>query len=336
MRQPGMSISTGDKELEFADPKEEAKYWKQFAEDLERKLQEARDELDEFQEGSRELEAELEMQLEQAEARQRELLAAKTRLETENENLKARLDASQNESYLTISSLQDEVAQLKAVREEVQKYVRELEQANDDLERAKRATVCSLEDFEQKLNQAIERNAILENELDEKETLQESVQRLKDEARDLRQELAVKEKERRRPSESMDLGKDKGRNKENKEPLKTEGTPTKPETTGQTTDHITNLSTTSIGTSPLHTGYGSSPLTPSARISALNIVGDLLRKVGALESKLASCRNFVKDQPRNPRGSTGSNSPADSPRPSRIPKSNYQSPGMQGLVKVQV
>lgn len=50
----------------------------------------------------------------------------------------ARLDASQNESYLTISSLQDEVAQLKAVREEVQKYVRELEQANDDLERAKR------------------------------------------------------------------------------------------------------------------------------------------------------------------------------------------------------
>ena len=33
------------------------------------------------------------------------------------------------------------------------------------------------------LLQAIERNAILENELDEKETLQESVQRLKDEAR---------------------------------------------------------------------------------------------------------------------------------------------------------
>lgn len=27
-------------------------------------------------------------------------------------------------------------------------------------------------------------------------------------------------------------------------------------------------------------GFGASPLTPSARISALNIVGDLLRKVG--------------------------------------------------------
>lgn len=37
MRQPGMSISTGEKELEFADPKEEATYWKQLAEDLELK-----------------------------------------------------------------------------------------------------------------------------------------------------------------------------------------------------------------------------------------------------------------------------------------------------------
>jgi hypothetical protein len=36
-------------------------------------------------------------------------------------------------------------------------------------------------------------------------------------------------------------------------------------------------------------------LTPSARLSALNIVGDLLRKVGALELKLSSCRNIVKE-----------------------------------------
>ena len=44
--------------------------------------------MDEFQEGSRELEAELEAQLEQAESRQKELLSIKTRLETDNENLK--------------------------------------------------------------------------------------------------------------------------------------------------------------------------------------------------------------------------------------------------------
>ena len=47
------------------------------------------------------------------------------------------------------------------------------------------------------------------------------------------------------------------------------------------------------------------PLTPSARISALNIVGDLLRKVGALELKLVSCRNIVKEN-----GATSSSSAA--------------------------
>lgn len=46
-----------------------------------------------------------------------------------------------------------------------------------------RATVTSLEDFEARLNLAIERNAFLESELDEKEDLKVTVQRLKDEAR---------------------------------------------------------------------------------------------------------------------------------------------------------
>lgn len=41
----------------------------------------------------------------------------------------------------------------------------------------------SLEDFELRMNHVIERNAFLESELDEKENLLESVQRLKDEAR---------------------------------------------------------------------------------------------------------------------------------------------------------
>jgi len=43
----------------------------------------------------------------------------------------------------------------------------------------------SIEDFEAKLNLAIERNAFLESELDEKENLKSMVQRLKDETRGL-------------------------------------------------------------------------------------------------------------------------------------------------------
>lgn len=47
----------------------------------------------------------------------------------------------------------------------------------------------------------------------------------------------------------------------------------------------------------LPNGCGSnSSLTPLARITALNIVSDLLRKVGALESKLTACRNFAIEQ----------------------------------------
>lgn len=57
-----------------------------------------------------------------------------------------------------------------------------------------RAALTSLEDFEKRLNETIERNAFLENELDEKESLKEYVQRLKEETRDLKQELKVKER----------------------------------------------------------------------------------------------------------------------------------------------
>lgn len=53
--------------------------------------------------------------------------------------------------------------------------MRELEQANDDLECAQRATEASLEEFEQKLNQVIERNAFLESELEEQASLLVSV-----------------------------------------------------------------------------------------------------------------------------------------------------------------
>ena len=46
--------------------------------------------------------------------------------------------------------------------------------------------MASLEDFESRMNSAIERNAFLESELDQKESLKSVVQRMKDETRDLR------------------------------------------------------------------------------------------------------------------------------------------------------
>ncbi|XP_025776090.1 nuclear distribution protein nudE-like 1 [Puma concolor] len=229
-RHSAFLIMDGEDIPNFSSLKEETAYWKELSLKYKQSFQEARDELVEFQEGSRELEAELEAQLVQAEQRNRDLQADNQRLKYEVEALKEKLEHQYAQSYKQVSVLEDDLSQTRAIKEQLHKYVRELEQANDDLERAKRATIVSLEDFEQRLNQAIERNAFLESELDEKESLLVSVQRLKDEAR------------------------------------------------------------------AIPNGFGTSPLTPSARISALNIVGDLLRKVGALESKLAACRNFAKDQ----------------------------------------
>ena len=49
-----------------------------------------------------------------------------------------KLESTQRETYIQITSLQDENTQVKTVKEEMTKYIRELEQTNDDLERAKR------------------------------------------------------------------------------------------------------------------------------------------------------------------------------------------------------
>uniref|UniRef100_A0A3B3REM9 NudE neurodevelopment protein 1-like 1b n=1 Tax=Paramormyrops kingsleyae TaxID=1676925 RepID=A0A3B3REM9_9TELE len=252
-----------------------------------RSYQEAQEELLEFQEGSRELEAELEAQLGQAEHRIRDLQTENQRLKSEAEALKEKLEQQYAQSYKQISVLEDKLGQTQGIKEQLHKYVRELEQANDDLERAKRATIVSLEDFEQRLNQAIERNAFLESELDEKESLLVSVQRLKDEARDLRQELAVRERQTdtRMSAPSSPTPDSDKTDSGVQASLSLPATPL-----------CKNMDSVFTSSTVLTNGCNNSPLTSSARVSALNIVGDLLRKVGALESKLAACRNFAKDQ----------------------------------------
>ena len=63
-----------------------------------------------------------------------------------------KLEALQATYHKQSSELEDELATVKAFKEELQRYIRELEQNNDDLERTKRSTVTSLEDFEARLN----------------------------------------------------------------------------------------------------------------------------------------------------------------------------------------
>ena len=77
--------------------------------------------------------------------------------------------------------MQRELDSLRSLQEKFVVKTRELEIGFDDLERNERAAQCSLMDLENKYNKAIERNVILENELEGKSTLIVQVQRLKDE-----------------------------------------------------------------------------------------------------------------------------------------------------------
>ncbi len=114
-------------------------------------------------------------------------------MQLENDNIRDNLEQCSREYNHQISELETEteLAEIKGIKERLHKYVQELEQQNDDLERAKRSTLASLEDFEGRLNMAIERNVFLESELDDKENLRDVVQRLKDETRHLIQEFKV-------------------------------------------------------------------------------------------------------------------------------------------------
>ncbi|KAJ8384013.1 hypothetical protein AAFF_G00212570 [Aldrovandia affinis] len=306
----------------FTSIEEELSYWKeQSAKNQLREVQ-AHEELQEFRQMSQDYEAELEAELKQCEARNRELLNQNNRLRMELESYKEKYETQHSEAFRQISSLEGDLAETTAIRDQLHKYIRELEQDNDDLERAKRATIMSLEDFEQRMNHVIERNAFLESELDEKESLLESVQRLKDEARDLRQELNVQQKQERRPS--LARAKETERTDSLPRPLRP---PTHPghahcPTPGRG-QHLQHAPM------PYQRGDGltATPLTMSARISALNIVGELLRKVGNLESKLATCRDVVYDQ------KASRTTPTAGPRSPGAPENPPSANGVPGFEK---
>lgn len=277
------------------------------------RVQEMQFELEEYQESSRELEAELEAQLNSSEKRNSELKSVNSRLQSENESLKSKLNTLSIQSQQRIFELEKQLNDTQVSNAKLSRCIRELEQSNDDLERAKRALHASLDDFERKLNHQIEKNVLLENELGEKEQLEVSIQRLKDETRDLKQELTVRQQQplvRSSNSESFNLnplgnglqsrssvdrirsesfdhsiGKSNGVS-----PLMCNGSAKK-----MMDDTTVGLNTNATNTTNGATNESVLPnpmFSPSTRISVLNIVSDLLRKVGALESKLASCKTI--------------------------------------------
>ncbi|KAI8329781.1 hypothetical protein EDC96DRAFT_529175 [Choanephora cucurbitarum] len=177
--------------MQFNSAQEELDYWRSHAEDLESTLQDTRAALDEFQISSRELEEELEKELMTTEKAYSELKSRCEHFKRDAEDWKSKYTESKHEQNITMVQMQREIDILRATEDSFRKKVLELELDNDDLERTERAATSSLTDLEMKLNKAIERNVILENEIQAKDNLTEQAQRLRDELNEVHQELAV-------------------------------------------------------------------------------------------------------------------------------------------------
>lgn len=172
----------------FTSVEEECLYWKERCLKVSQERDDAQREFDDFTTESRQLEAELEMTVEQQEKKIRDLNQLVNQLHGENESYKRKMQYTENET----NKIDADYRQLAKENEKLKVYIRELEQKNDDLERANRVASESVAEFESMLNQAYEKNALLELEVDEKERMQIKLQRLMDEARDLKQELKVR------------------------------------------------------------------------------------------------------------------------------------------------
>uniref|UniRef100_A0A1A9WE31 NUDE domain-containing protein n=1 Tax=Glossina brevipalpis TaxID=37001 RepID=A0A1A9WE31_9MUSC len=274
----------------FNSVEDECRYWKERAKLFHKEWTDVKQEFDEFVEQSREMEAEMDASLEQ--------------------KLADKLD-SHNVEY---ANVEKQLENMKKERDSMKEYLRQLEQKNDDLERAHRILNESIVDFERMLDKAYEKNALLEMEVDEKEILQEKLQRLMDETRaDLKQELNVKTRYSTNNSTTSTITKN------DLTASTTDLTCTgivNGELLGDTTQHITNCNNavnhiTSNGTTIIESAtninehqrslkrkpyndpaniLNGNAMSASSRTTALNIVADMLRKLNAMETKLKTYR----------------------------------------------
>lgn len=148
-------------------------YWRSRAKELQT-------ELEEFTEDSNQLEKELEITIKLKDDQLTDLRHKNQRQSHDIDSLQAKLKQCENESLQWEQRYRKEKAEAEVLR----KHTRELEQKNDDLERAHRIVSESVSEFERMLNREYEKNVMLEVEYEmEKENSQIQLQRLADEAR---------------------------------------------------------------------------------------------------------------------------------------------------------
>ncbi|CAO3599605.1 unnamed protein product [Absidia cylindrospora] len=305
-----MDMSMSSRIMQFNSAQDELDYYRNHAEDLELTLQDTRAALDEFQVSSRELEEELEKELQTTEKAYKELKSQCEQSRRDADEWKTKFTDAKHEQSITMMQMQREIDILRATEEMFRKKILELELDNDDLERTERAATSSLSDLEVKLNKAIERNVILENEIATKDNLTEQTQRLKDELNEVNQELSVyrnKSSKQRTRLEDMESQLELA-NKKNNELQEQHNILQQQQQQQQ--QHIGNdgssRSSTPDNNKPTQYYYesynprrsriprnGTQNGLASTNTNPVKMVQDMVGRVRSLEARLQSCRSLV-------------------------------------------
>ncbi|PKI83453.1 NADH:ubiquinone oxidoreductase [Malassezia vespertilionis] len=181
----------GSPQRDFRDAGDEARHWKAQVRQMQEALHDAEAGLQEFMESSKELETELEADIAQSTKRAENLRAENESLRCDVDEWRSKYQKSITEHNSTLADMHRELAMLRESHNAYKSKLRDMELDNDELENAERMINTTLVDMEIRYNQAVERTAELESELQTKARLEEENQRLKDLVRDMQEEMDV-------------------------------------------------------------------------------------------------------------------------------------------------
>ncbi|KAF9150753.1 NADH:ubiquinone oxidoreductase [Linnemannia schmuckeri] len=287
----------------FSNVADELEYYKNLARKNEDELLETRAMLEDFQLSSRELEEELEKEIDSTERRYNEIRIRNEAMKQEVEDWKEKYHQAVKDSNANINQLSRQLEVLKQQTAEFIKTRRELEQENDHLERTERAATWSMQEITTKYDAAVERVAILENEVSTKASLSEEVQRLKDELRDANVELEIMKANQK-------AGLDRSNNNLSSYSGSTsslvEGQSPRP-AIGSNYEAMPSLRARLANNSALQRSASrlASSGSPTAKAAAgvatgpapghnpVQVVQDMVGRVKSLEARLVSCRSLV-------------------------------------------
>ncbi|TKY86567.1 hypothetical protein EX895_004716 [Sporisorium graminicola] len=184
-------MSEDGADLRFDSPDKEIKHWKSKVADMQDALRETESSLQDFMESSKELEMEMEKELSTSNKTISDLKRRNEQLTGDLDDWKSKYSRALSEHNSTLTNLQKELTILREAVDVYKAKLRDTELTNDELENAERMIASSLADMEGKYNKTIEKTALLEEELIEKTRLEEENQRLKDELREMTEEMTV-------------------------------------------------------------------------------------------------------------------------------------------------